>query len=81
MRYTLMTARPGQPPIRVFSMTTAYIRLHPDGDHSGSFLKYGGSLMLDTWSQPIMGCTLMAARAGQPLIQVFTLMVTLREAS
>jgi len=51
--------------------------LHSDGDSLGGFMKDGGSLTLDAWSQPIMGYTLIAARAGQPSIWVFTLMATL----
>jgi len=62
------------------SRSTAYTGLHPDGDPSGSLLKDGGSLTLDARSQPIMGYTLMAARAGQPPTRVFTLTATLRRA-
>ena len=52
-----------------------------DGDPSGSLLKDGGLLTLDAWSQLIMGYTLMAARAGQLPIRVFTLTLTLRRGS
>ena len=63
------------------SRSTACMGLHPDGDPSGGFLKDGGSLTLDARSQSIMGYTLIAARAGQSPIWVFTLTVILREAS
>jgi len=113
--YTLMVARVGQLPIRVFTLTvthrglperqrlahdgcsepayngiypdghpsrsTAYTGLHPDGDPLGGFLKEGGLPTLDAQSQPIVGYNLMAVRAGQPPIRVFTLTVTPRGAS
>ena len=60
---------------------TAFADFHLDGDPSGSVLKDRGSSILDARFQLIMGYTLMAARVGQLPIQVFTLMVTLREAS
>jgi len=56
MGYTLMVARAGQQPTRVFTQTTT---------PSGGVLKDGGSPTLDARSQPIMSYTLMIARAGQ----------------
>ena len=63
------------------SKTSAYMGLHPDSDPSESLLKDGGSPTLDARSQPIMGYTLMAVRAGQHPIHVFILMATFRGAS
>jgi len=44
---------------RTFS--TAYMGLYPESEPSRGFLKDGGSPMLEAWSQPIMGYTLMVA--------------------
>jgi len=63
------------------SRSNAYMGLHPDGNLLGNLLKDGGSPKLDARSQPIMRYTLMAARAGQLSIRVFTLTVTFRGVS
>ena len=57
-------------------MPTTYMGLYTDGDLSGGFLKNGGSPTLDVRRQSIIEYTLMAARAGQQPIQVFTLTTT-----
>ena len=58
--------------------STTYTAFYPDDDPSEGLLKDGGLPTLDAQSQPIMGYTLMAVRAGQPPIWVITLMATLR---
>ena len=52
------------------SRSTTYKDLQPDGDPSMAFLKDGGSPILDAWSQPITGYTLVTARAGQTPIRL-----------
>jgi len=59
------------------SRSTAYAGLQPNDDPSGGLQKDGGLSTLDAQSQPIIGYTLMAARASQQPTQVFTLTATL----
>ena len=59
----------------------SYTGLHPDGDPLGILLKDGDSPTSIRRIQPIMGYTMMAARADPQPIRVLTLTVTLQGVS